>query len=233
MQFKIDQSILDKFSDVKLGLLVAKGIDNTGRNKQAIAKQQETEKEVRTKLEIETLADHPKIKDWRDAYSTFGAKPKTYKNSVEALLRRVLKGDSLPIINNLVTTYNTISIKHMLPAGGDDLDKINGDICLTIAQGSEQFTMLGGKESETVEAGEVIYRDDKEVLCRRWNWRECDKSKMAETTKNVCIVLEGLSNTSEKELKIALEELQQDVQKVCGGKSEMYVLNKENSFVEF
>lgn len=132
----------------------------------------------------------------------------------------------LPDINNLVNIYNSISIKHILPAGGDDLDKVDGNITLTIARGNEPFTLLGSGKKQSAEAGEVIYRDSKEVLCRRWNWRESDKTKMTENTKTVIVVLEGLKSTSKEQMEKALGDLKQNVIRYCGGKAKTTILDK-------
>ena len=232
MKFVIDTSVVEKFPEVKIGLLVVRGLDNSGEHKEVLAHVRTIEQGVRGTLDVQTLADHPKIQDWRAAYSAFGAKPKTYKNSVEALLRRVLKGDTLPDINTVVNVYNSMSIKHILPAGGDDMDNIEGDLRLTIAAGGEPFTMLGSQEQEQVESGEVIYRDDTGVLCRRWNWRECDKTKMTAETKNVCLVLEGLQSTTQEELSLALEELKGLITTYCGGNAKTFILDKNTNEVK-
>ena len=54
---------------------------------------------------------------WRAAYQAFGAKPKRTRPSVEALLRRVEAG--LPRIDRLTDIYNAISVRHLLPVGGE------------------------------------------------------------------------------------------------------------------
>jgi len=231
MQFIIDSSVLGKFPEAKIGVLVARGIHNTTSD-EMVAELRKAEAEIKEKLDLEKLADHPKINDWRQAYSAFGSKPRTFKSSVEALLRRVLKGNELPNINTVVNIYNLISIKHILPAGGDDDDKLEGDRVLTIAKGGEPFTLLGTDTQEEVDAGEVIYRDDKEVLCRRWNWRQSDKTKMTPETKNVCLVLEGLGSTTKEELQAALDELKELVSTYCGGESKVFILDKDNASVE-
>jgi B3/4 domain-containing protein len=60
---------------------------------------------------------------WRLPYQAFGAKPKRTRPSVEALLRRVEGG--LPRIDRLTDIYNAISVRHLLPVGGEDLaDKL-------------------------------------------------------------------------------------------------------------
>jgi lysyl-tRNA synthetase class 2 len=187
-------------------------------------------------LETETLSQNPKIAPWRAAYSSFGAKPKKYKCSVEALMRRAIKGEELPHISKLVDVYNALSLKHILPMGGDDIDNIDGNVMLKIADGTEKFVPLLSKEVENPHAGEVVYEDDKDILCRRWNWRECDKSKMTEETKNVILYVEGLVPVEKAEVESAISELAELVKKYCGTETTEIVtkiLSKEDSSVEF
>ena len=53
--------------------------------------------------------------------------------SAEALLARVLKGGELPRINALVDTYNAVSVRHLIPVGGEDLDRLEA-ICAWCAR---------------------------------------------------------------------------------------------------
>ncbi len=232
MEFIINQRILEKYPAVKIGVLIAEGIRNPNAHEEFNTLTLSLQEEIRKKLSLMTLADHPKIKDWRDAYTKFGAKPKTYKNSVEALLRRILSGEKLPSINSVVDSYNFISVKHMLPAGGDDLDRVEGNITLTFSDGSKKFTLLGSTKPENIPVGEVVYSDDKEILCSKWNWRESDKSKMTPATKNICLVIEGLGATSNEELNEALNELKEVIGKYCGGNLRTYILDHTNARVQ-
>ena len=59
---------------------------------------------------VERATEHPHIAAWRGAFSAFGAKPKKYPCSAEALVGRVLKGQALPRINVLVDLYNAVSV---------------------------------------------------------------------------------------------------------------------------
>ena len=116
-------------------------------------------------------ADDPRIAAWRSAFSEFGAKPSRYPSSVESLLGRVLKGGSLPRINALVDTYNAISVRRVIPVGGEDLDRLQGDLRLIRARGDEAFDASDGAV-DPPRPGEVVWRDDVGVTCRRWNWRQ-------------------------------------------------------------
>ena len=232
MQFKISPEVFEKFPGLNIGLITAKGIDNADSNQELTVLIAEQETKIRGKFSTETLSTNPKIQAWRKAYSSFGAKPKKYKCSVESLYRTILQGNSLKPINKVVDLYNLVSIKHIIPAGGDDLDKVEGNIELKLAIGTEPFTELNSQETNNPKQGEVIYSDEKEVLCRRWNWRECNKTKMTKETKNVALVLEALPPFTAEETKSIAEELASLITKFCGGTTKITLLNKENPEVE-
>lgn len=223
MKLTVAKSIFKKY-DLYLGVVVAKNIDNSKPKDFFIENIQTEQQEIRKKLKNKKLSEIPQIKNWRKAYSSFGAKPKKYKSSIEALYSRILDGESLPAINPLVNIYNYVSIKATLPVGGDNLDKIKGDIKLTFAQGDEKFTALGETEIRPPKPGEVIYRDDQEVLCRRWNWRECEKTKLTQATKNAVLYVESL--TSKGEVEKALDELSKLIRENLGGKIQTYILTQ-------
>jgi len=124
---------------------------------------------------LERAADDPRIAAWRAVFSEFGSKPSRYPSSAESLLARVLKGDTLPRINALVDTYNAISLKYVIPVGGEDLDELRGDLRLV-------------RESD----GEVVWRDDEGVTCRRWNWRQEPRTRLTEQTRRAFFVFDQL-----------------------------------------
>ena len=51
-------------------------------------------------------------------------------------------------------------------------------------------------------------------MCRRFNWREADRTKLTEQTKNAVIVLESLN--AEDSLEEAVLELASLVERHCG-----------------
>ncbi len=228
MKFKISKEVFEKFPEAVIGIIVAERANNSGENVEINEILQNSENEVREKFSAEQITKIPEIVAWRNAYSAFGAKPSDYRSSIEALLRRLLNGKNLPRINKIVDLYNYISIKYLVPAGGEDLDKIDGDILLTFADGSENFIALGEGEITHPKKGEVIYTDNKEVLCRRWNWRESEKTKFTETTKNAFLCVEALPPTNREKIQNILNELASLVEKYCNTKTKIFILSKEN-----
>jgi DNA/RNA-binding domain of Phe-tRNA-synthetase-like protein len=151
-------------------------------------------------------ADDPHVAAWREAYRGFGAKPKRTRPSVDALLRRA---DSLPAINRVVDAYNAVSVEYVLPIGGEDLDAYRGAARLVRAVGDEPFdtTADGTAVVDHPDPGEVIWRDDVGVTCRRWNWRQCTRTGITESTKNALFILERLEPYPLERLGEAADEL--------------------------
>lgn len=227
MSFYIEPSVIEKYPHLKVGVLIVKGIKNQG-SRDTITKLVETTSDrVKKSYAGKEITKEPKILDWREAYKSFGYKPSSFRCSAEALLRRVIGDKGLPSINPVVNLYNMISVKYSLPAGADDLDKVSGAVRLAMAKGDEPFITLGSREEDRAKEGEIIYRDDQEVLCKAWNWRESDTSKITEESQNISLVIEGLEHTSPGEVTKALNELKTLIQEYCGGQSETYYLDHE------
>lgn len=234
MKFKIDPKIFEKFPSLNVGVLICKDINNKGISEEIINSIRELEKQIGSQFDSEALSQNPKINVWRRAYKAFGAKPKEHKSSVEGLYRRILKGEETRHINKIVDIYNYISLKHMVPVGGEDSDKIQGDVRLTLAGKNEPLVLLlGDKEPKSPHEGEVIYKDKVSAICRRFNWREADRTKLIEETKNAVLVVEGLPPTLKEDIENILEKMRELVESFCGGETSKFVLNKKNPEIEF
>lgn len=148
-------------------------------------------------------ADLPHVAQWREAYRSFGAKANRTRPSVEALLRRA--GQGLPRIDRITDIYNAISVAHLIPVGGEDRDSYDGAARLVRADGTEKFeiTRDGQPAVEHPEPGEMIWRDDDSVTCRIWNWRQCTRTRLTESTRNAIFILDGLSDLGQEGLLAA------------------------------
>jgi DNA/RNA-binding domain of Phe-tRNA-synthetase-like protein len=73
------------------------------------------------------VIEHPHIAAWREPDRKLGSTPKNYPLPVENLTGRALNGAQIGHFNNLVSLYNTISLRHILPVGAEDLGRITGD----------------------------------------------------------------------------------------------------------
>ena len=233
MKLVIDEEIFKKFPDAVIGALVVDNINNNGTSSDISELLRNEENRIRDNHQSETLSQDPKIDCWRKAYSAFGVKSKDARSSVESLYKVVLRGLNVRDINKLVDLYNYICLKYMLPVGGEDLDKVSGDIYLTVAGSNENpIKVLGDEELETPLPGEIIYKDDNGAICRRWNWREADRTKLTVDTDKALLVIEGLPPASRADVETALSDLKELVVKYCGGEGNTYLLNINNPQID-
>lgn len=162
--------------------------------------------------------EHPHLRLWRDAYSAFGAKPSAYPCSAEALIQRAVKGgtEAVPGINCLVDAYNAVSLAHLLPIGGEDLDRLEGPCVLRLATSrdveanvdADAATGAGTTAADAPKPGEVIWADDVGWTCRRWNWRQGPRTRLTESTRNAYFIIEAMAPAlTETELDEATREL--------------------------
>ncbi|HYE83017.1 MAG TPA: B3/4 domain-containing protein [Clostridia bacterium] len=231
-RFVIEKGFWELFPEASIGVIVVKGIDNTRTSPDFAGMLEEASKQVLVKLEGAELAKHPVIAVWREAYKKFKS-PRENRSSVEALIRRVYNGKQVGTINPLVDIYNFVSLKYMLPCGGEDLDVVKGDIRLVRAAGNEQFVPLGSEENEPPAEGEVIYRDEAGAICRCWNWREADRTKLTEETMNAFLCIESVDSSRRDVFKAAVKELAELVNKYLGGSCQVFFLDRNNKEISF
>jgi DNA/RNA-binding domain of Phe-tRNA-synthetase-like protein len=111
-------------------------------NEEALAVlRREVAEVARANFEGEGLADHPTVQAVRKLFRAAGCDPTRYRPSSEALLRRLLKGEELPVIHPLVDLNNCLSVELAVP-------------CCASAEGSftPPVTLRAGRPGETVQS---------------------------------------------------------------------------------
>ena len=228
----VSPEVLTKFPEYIRGVVIARGINNNGENRRLLELLRKAEDNATQDESLQDIKNHPRAASWRQAYSDFGANPNKFYSSIESLSRRARRGDHLPYINTLVALFNYFSLRHMVPSGGDDLDSVEGKLCLTLAKGDEPFTPLNTDTVEYPVPGEVIYVDNYKVMCRRWNWRQGDQTKITPATANVAINIDCLPPVSKGEAEVITKELADLVQEFCGGEVTYFLLDASQNEVE-
>ncbi|WP_064456979.1 B3/B4 domain-containing protein [Streptomyces hygroscopicus] len=207
--FRIAPAVADAFPDTLIALVTATGIRGHEPWPHTATALTELERQLADGTWQPADETDPRIEAWHTAYRSFGTNPRRVRPSVDALGRRLAKKGTLPRINPAVDSYNAVSVRHGLPAGAFDLDRVTGDVDIRYADGTEPFTPLG--EPDTVEhpkAGEVIYADTTDVLTRHWNHRDAHRTRVTEDSTHVAFVLETLHATRDGGLlKAAADEL--------------------------
>ena len=95
----------------------------------------------------------------RAMYKRTGLDPTKRRPSSEALLRRVLKGDPIPRINNVVDVCNWCSLEFQLPYGLYDWDRLDGDVQLRLGHEGEAYA--GIRKDEVHVGGRLTLVDSR------------------------------------------------------------------------
>ncbi|WP_029512842.1 B3/B4 domain-containing protein [Mycoplasmopsis iners] len=234
-KFVIDPKIFEIYQDLKIAVLVAK---NLGQSKHSenyfINLINEAVPYATTHLPNEQLSDNEVIAKWRAAYKKFPT-DKGNKSSIEALLKRAKNQGKLPNLSPLVDIYNYISVKYGVPCGSEDLDKIDGAIQFTQANGNEAFITYGSDKSEPPYQGEVLYKDNLGAICRSFNWREAVRTMITDETKNAIFFIEEVSDKESDKTNImnAIEELNQKIADNFNSNNQVFLVDKNNNSIEF
>ncbi|NJK46203.1 MAG: hypothetical protein HC933_19835 [Pleurocapsa sp. SU_196_0] len=215
----ISPAVLEKFPHYHGIVIYARGLENRASDDFSSDLLRDAEEKTRAAFPDGKASEHPHIKAWREAFQGFGVKPSKMLNSSEALISRVLKGGALPRINWLADAYNAISVRHVLPIGGEDLDRAVGAQRLEVATGTENFDTMkdGAPTLEQPQAGEVVWMDDAGVTCRAWNWRQCVRTRLTEDTRNAYFVLDSLEPYTLEMLGAAADELEGYLKRLSPG----------------
>ncbi len=216
-KFVMEQPFLEIFPESKIGILVCRGIDNHIKEEDKYADYlKECQKLAARHIENPEFTQNPIIRTWRDAFYKFKTK-KGARCSIEALLKRVSKGNDIGTIIPLVDIYNGISLKYGVPIGGENIDAFDGDIRLTVAEGGEEFVTYGSDKSEPPYPGEVVYKDNAGAICRCFNWRESVRTMLTEDTTNAFMIIETVAGERDDVMDQALEEMKAMIESELGG----------------
>lgn len=235
MKLRVNPEIFVRFPKYERYVVVACGVENTEDGGGLMERLHALETTLRADSELVEFKNHPRLASWRELFADLGVNPNQCLPSIVALVKRVLNGSDIPFINPLVAVMNIVSLSHLAPCGGDDLDSIRGDLILGFAEGNETYIPLGKPEArEFPKPGEVIYFDNSslDVLCRAWCWRNGHTTRITPVTKRVAINIDILPPISSKEGQSTAEELASLVEKTCGGQIQICHLHSGNPSVE-
>ncbi|HZX83566.1 MAG TPA: phenylalanine--tRNA ligase beta subunit-related protein [Reyranella sp.] len=155
---------------------------------------------AKQRIALSAESDLPEIQAWRRAFGKMGLKPTQYRCASEALLRRLRKEGDLPSVHPLVDLCNAVSVAFAIPIAAIDLDRVDGDLQVRPAIGTETYETFAG-DIEHPEVGEIIFADDgQRAHARRWANRQSGHSAVMGRTTNALIVAEAMHDTAEADV---------------------------------
>jgi DNA/RNA-binding domain of Phe-tRNA-synthetase-like protein len=205
--FRVAPELFQRFPGLTIGVVVGHSLQ-LPKDPDAIADLLVTAQErLRREWGGRPPQEHPRIAPWRRAFQALGLSGVKYPSSIEALVRRALSERGVPSILPLVDLYNAVSLTHVIPMGGHDLDALEGPIFLGPTRGGERFRPLFSDAMEIVSPGEIAYLDGEDVLTRHWVWRQAHKDRITPQTRTVFIPIDGLPEVGPAVVQAAAAEV--------------------------
>lgn len=228
MRIEVAPEVFEAYPDYRRYVLVARGVDNAGEAPELEALLRAEETRVRESAKLENFKEYPRIAVWRSVFADMGLNANKYPPSIANLVKRTRAGKDLPFISRLVAIFNVISLRYVIPCGGDDLAVVEGNVRLGRASGGETYAPLGKPEAlENPSPGEIVLMDtgNGSVFCRGWCWKNGDPSKITADTDFVAINVDSMRSTmTPEEHEKAARELAELVETHCGGTVGIHLL---------
>ena len=161
-----------------------------------------------------SIADEELIeKEWMKIFYDMHASKRRLP-SVVALWSIIDRFGALKPINYFVDAYNYISVKHGIPMGGYDLQKLPyPELTLQhVVQGGKKFEPMGlsGQLEKLKDTAEICYYCGDIPVCRYWNHKDSEITKIDVDTSEVLIMFDTVGGLLE--LKNAMKELVEIIQ---------------------
>ena len=192
---------------IRIGYRVIRGVRVSPSSERLLNEIAKLVEEFRKRYNsLEELRNDPTVQAYRKAMWRLGIDPTKIRPSSEALARRVLRGNSLPTINNVVDAGNASSLTHLVPIGLYDLDTLSPPLTLTLCKNECIFEPIGGG-LRRLKPGTPVLMDSSGYIVHVYPHRDSIKTAITSSTRNVLAVSAGVTGIDDERLIQALDEL--------------------------
>jgi DNA/RNA-binding domain of Phe-tRNA-synthetase-like protein len=227
MEFQVEPEVFARFPGMRLAVAVGDGADTLTGRPAVDARWRAAWRDAAAATAAHgNPQSHPRVRPWRERFRAMGVSAKDYPSSVEALLRRALKGGEPFQVNPLVDFYNTVSLEHVVPVGGFDLAALRGPLELRLTRAGDTFAALDDRTALAVPPGEVAYADGGTVLTRHFVWRQARTGLIAPGTRSFLLVSEILAEVGEMVATAVRDALGSGLARDFGLASRVFLLDE-------
>ncbi len=227
MKVSVNKEVFENFNPkFKVLLISVKNIDNQIKFKESLNLLDEISELIKLTFNKETIKNHNLISPWAVAQEEFGEKARHYHTSVERLIKEVISKKSIHGKDTLTNVLRYLSLKHIVPFGVDDYDKLTGDVNFSLASGREKAGPL-----RMLKKGALYYQDKGRVLGTKLDFWKNKSTDLTKYSLNSLIHFEILPPVDAKKLNALKKDASDLIKIFCGGKAKVEVLDKKKSSV--
>lgn len=229
MIVRCDQELFEKFPTASIHGAVFDGASKVNEEISERWRLNALESISGSGVTVERLLEFPEFKEWRNAFQKFGVKAGKYRSSVEQLYRRALNGAIIQTNLPLVNLYCYVSLIHIAPMAGYDLEKVQGDIAIRLTGEGEKFVGLGEQHQFTSDPGVVVYADDGGIICWAWNHRDAARTSLTHQSDRVIFFADSATSDSRFRAAAAMDQLSEILTSAGANKVSAFALDRLNN----
>lgn len=215
-RYLIDNKIKSDFPGISFAYVTISNVDIKKSNKD-LESFKKAVVENASEISMDSISNIASISSYRELFKKSGTDFHSKRPSPEALLRRVIQGKGIYNINTAVDAYNLAVIETHIGLGGFDFDQISEPVTLRYSKKGEKVRLLGDDEDTILRDNQVIYSDSNGPITMDLNYRDIDKTKITEKTKNIILFADGGVGIDTDVVVSALKKGAEYIQKYCGG----------------
>ncbi|MEO4054618.1 phenylalanine--tRNA ligase beta subunit-related protein [Solibacillus sp. CAU 1738] len=131
--------------DLKIGIIYYNKIVVSDSPQMIKGRTQLYQENLYLEMQETPVTERPGIAEWRALWKLLGADPNRYRHSAESLMRRIAKQNYLTPFHSAVDINNFFSLQYEIPIGIYDVNKLEGDITISLGNDDTSYEGLNGR----------------------------------------------------------------------------------------
>lgn len=224
MNLSINETLFTKIPQLKIGIIHYTKIVVSESPQMLKGRIQLFQENLYFESQENPVPERPGIQEWRKVWKELGADPNRYRHSAESLMRRIAKQNYLTPFHLAVDLNNFLSLQYEIPIGIYDMNKIVGDVEITLGDDETGYEGLNGRFNKL-----------KNILCSKDHngafgspFVDSLRTSVTEETTEALHIFYLRPSLETEECKKLLESAGNMFTQIAGGEYETAVLTNEN-----
>ena len=145
MRITLDQNVASLIDQFKIGLIHYNKILVEDSPQMIKGRMQLYQENLFIEMQEQPVTERGGILEWRSIWKQLGSDPNRYRHSAESLMRRIAKQNYLTPFHSAVDLNNFFSLQYELPIGIYDVNKLTGDIHISLGTADSGYDGLNGR----------------------------------------------------------------------------------------
>lgn len=158
----VSERLKEKYPGIHFGIMVLENVINPENCHELDLEKEKVESELRQKygpMDRKSLREEPVLNAYFKFYKSF---KKTYHVELQ-LISVAQKGKSIPSVQALVEAMFMAELNSQILTAVHDYSKVGDDFFFELAEGTESFVGMGGKEKQ-IQMNDIVFKSKDQIF---------------------------------------------------------------------